>query len=264
MYNLTPSILATVSGTKSIAIFGLASTLEGYVYNISDGINGLFLPKVSRLVSNDNDKNESIMQLMIRVGRINLIIISLVIVGFVFAGKEFITLWVGSEYLDVYYVTVFIILTNLIYSPQQIARTQLIAENKIKYQALVNVLVNVIHVIILFVIGGRTGELGAGISIGISCILRVIIMNYIFKTKISIDVKRFFKECTFSLLPSIALFGVIGMLVFYCIPVLGWTMFFTKVILVTGVYFVIMFTIGMNKYEKDIFFNLFKKVRRKL
>ena len=53
-----PSILAAVSGAKAAALFGIASTLEGYVFTFSDAINGMFLPKTVRAsYSSEREKN---------------------------------------------------------------------------------------------------------------------------------------------------------------------------------------------------------------
>ncbi len=262
VFNITPSILGIVSGSIAITLFSLASTLEGFVFTISDAINGLFLPKVSRIVNSDN-KKESIMQLMIKVGRINMMVISLVIVGFVCAGKEFITLWMGEGYMTVYYITVLLILPNIISAPQQIANTQLIAENKIKYNAVISLIANLINVGISFVICRYIGALGAGISICFSVILRIIAMNVVYKKVVFVDIMRFFKECTFKLLPSVFLYFVCGALIFNLIPQVGWVLFGVKVIMLASLYFIILYFIGINKYEKDLIFNTLQIFRRK-
>ena len=97
IFNITPSILGAVSGAASIAIFGIASSLEGYVYTIASAINGLFLPKISRIVARENS-SYNLLQLMIKVGRIQLFIIGLILIGFICVGKDFVLLWMGQDY----------------------------------------------------------------------------------------------------------------------------------------------------------------------
>ncbi len=262
VYNITPSILGIVSGSIAITLFSLASTLEGFVFTISDAINGLFLPKVSRIVTGEN-KQGSIMQLMIKVGRINMMIISLVIIGFVCAGKEFITLWMGEDYITVYYITILLIIPTLISAPQQIANTQLIAENKIKFNAVISLISNLINVAISFVICRYIGALGAGISICIAMLLRIVSMNIVYKKIINIDILRFFKECTLKLFPALLLYFVCGIAIFSFIAPTGWSYFILKTSLLGIVYFVIIYFLGMNKYEKDLIFSTVKSIRRK-
>lgn len=75
IFNIAPSILGVLSGSVAIAILGIAITLEGYTYTFANALNGLFLPKVSRIVADDGD----LLPLMIKVGRIQILIISLII-----------------------------------------------------------------------------------------------------------------------------------------------------------------------------------------
>ena len=51
---LVPAILGVVSNSSEIAVFSLAMSIEGMIVTMSSAVNGLFLPKVSRLAHNGN------------------------------------------------------------------------------------------------------------------------------------------------------------------------------------------------------------------
>ena len=87
IFNLAPSILGALSGSTAIAVLGIAITLEGYTFTFSSAINGMFLPKVSRIVA---DEKGDILPLMIRVGRIMVYVISLVVFGVITLCQDFI------------------------------------------------------------------------------------------------------------------------------------------------------------------------------
>ncbi|MBQ3235625.1 MAG: oligosaccharide flippase family protein, partial [Clostridia bacterium] len=133
IFNITPSILAMFVSSAGVAMFGLASTLEGYVFMFSDAVNGLFLSKATKASLSKNRERDTL-NLMTRVGRIDLSIVAIIIIGFLVAGKDFVTLWLGSGYDAVYYCAILIITPNLIYFPQQIGRTLLVVDGKQKYQ----------------------------------------------------------------------------------------------------------------------------------
>ena len=63
----------SVTGSVGVAVFGLATTVEGYVYTFSTAINGKFMPRISRIIS-DGKREEELMPLMIRIGRIQIMI----------------------------------------------------------------------------------------------------------------------------------------------------------------------------------------------
>ena len=48
--NITPTILAAFAGSREIALFSVAMVIAGYTCTFADALNGLFLPKVTRLI----------------------------------------------------------------------------------------------------------------------------------------------------------------------------------------------------------------------
>ena len=87
IYNIMPTILGITSNTVEISKFTAASTIEGYVYTFSYVISGMFMPQMARMIQkNKNDKEanaKEITELMIRIGRIQMIIVGAIIAIFV-------------------------------------------------------------------------------------------------------------------------------------------------------------------------------------
>lgn len=115
IFNITPSIITAVSvtGSVGVAVFGLATTVEGYVYTFSTAINGMFMPRISRIIS-DGKREEELMPLMIRIGRIQIMIVGLLTVGFISLGKSFIIdIWNKPDFAQSYICAVLLIIPSL-------------------------------------------------------------------------------------------------------------------------------------------------------
>ncbi len=261
VFNVMPSVLAALSGAKNAALFGIASTLEGYVFTFSDAINGMFLPRTVR-ASNSEKREENLLALMIRVGRINLTIVGLVVLGFGVAGIEFIRLWLGEGYNSVYICTMLMILPDLVYCPQQIGRTTLVAENKINYQAYIYMIVCVLNFVISLIFCPKYGVLGAGIAIGISYSLRFILMNVVFEKVLKLNTKQFFKECHVKIILPFAITTIIGLAIFFAIPNRGWILFFLKCSAVVLVYGLSMWVFLWNENEKNLITGMLKSAKK--
>jgi len=95
LVNISPSILGIVSGTEQIAIFAIGVVIEGYIWTLAHALNGLFLPEISRLEMQENNKTV-ISNLMIKVGRIQLIVMGIFFLGLIILGKDFVVLWMGK------------------------------------------------------------------------------------------------------------------------------------------------------------------------
>src|SRR5690606_21754197 len=63
--NSSPSLLASLSGTDEIAVFAIGFSIASYVSAFAGSINGLFLPQVSRL--HIEKQNKAISALTIKV-----------------------------------------------------------------------------------------------------------------------------------------------------------------------------------------------------
>ena len=78
---MMPTILGILANSTEISIFALGMTIEAMVYTLSSALNGLFLPKVTRMIHNQ-EGSRALTDLMIRVGRLQLYIIALILCGF--------------------------------------------------------------------------------------------------------------------------------------------------------------------------------------
>lgn len=262
-FNITPTILGVVSNSANIAVFGIANTLEGYVFTFANAINGMFLPTVSRMVKKENS-DENILQLMIKIGRIQLIIIGLIIIEFISVGKEFIILWMGKEYVTAYYCSILFILPSIISLTQEIANTTVVALNKVKQKSYVYIASSIINIVLSLILSQFLGVLGASISICISYFVRYIFMNVIYYKTLNIDVFRFFKECHIKMLIPLLLSLIIGMCVHLFIHLAGWTGFLIKGMIVVVVYVLIMWTMAFNNFEKKLILDTLQSIAKKV
>lgn len=194
VFNIVPTILAMFSGSAEITLFAISNTLEGYVYTFASALNGLFLPKVTRLIANED--NEEVLKLMIFVGKFQLVIVGLIIIGFISVGKDFMILWMGKDFLSAYYGTVIIVIPSLVSLTQDIANTMISVVNEVKLLSLINIITSIFNVVLLFIGIPLFGAFGACIAIGVTAFIRdVILKNLIYQKRLKLDIKRFFREC---------------------------------------------------------------------
>ena len=71
IFNITPSIIVAVSitGVVGVSVFGLAQTVEGYVFTFATALNGMFMPRISKIVY-EGKKEEELVPLLIKIVRL--------------------------------------------------------------------------------------------------------------------------------------------------------------------------------------------------
>ena len=266
IFNITPSIIAAVSwaGATGVAIFGLASTIEGYVYMFATAINGMFMPRISKIIASGK-KEEDLLPLMIKIGRIQLMIIGIITVGFIALGKSFIIdIWRKPDFSLTYYCAIFLITPSVFYLPMQIANTTLIVENRVKLQAYVFIVMGVINVICSLILSKFYGALGASIAIFIAYMIRTTLMVVIYNNILKLDMRKFFKETFLCLAPYLIVTLVIGVAVETFNPLShGVIRFIINGVVLTGGFAMLMFSFGFNQYEKGLFLEIIKKIKIK-
>ncbi|MBR5270822.1 MAG: oligosaccharide flippase family protein [Clostridia bacterium] len=258
--NIMPSILAALVSASQLAHFSLARTIEGYVWTISEAINGLFLPKVTRRIVK-SDTAEDVLPLMIKVGRIILSITGLVICGIILVGQDFVKVWLGSNgYNDVYIMMILLTVYSIISSPQQIANTSMVVLNKVRYQATVAIVCSILNIVIAPVFIKIYGAVGAAMSVGAAYIIRVIISNVIYYKVLKVNVFKFFWECHIKMLPgfliAIIVSVIAGRIINFDSNVLN---MFAKGIIFVLAYTISMWFIGWNNEEKNLIKSVIKR-----
>lgn len=259
IFNIAPSILAAFATSTAITILGIAICLEGYTYSFASAINGMFLPRVSRMVAKNN--REEILKLMIRIGRIQIYIIGLMCVGFICVGREFIQIWLGDGYGDVYVCSLLIILPSFLQLPQEIGNTTVVAEGKVKLQAYAFMLMAAINLLLSYPMTKYYGVVGLCGSIMIAYIVRTIMMDYIFYRTLHINIIKFFINSYVKILPSLLLVIAICLLFNRYYIQVGWIGFVIKTIVCTLVYILSVWNFAMDNSEKELLSVPIRKIR---
>ena len=198
MITIAPSVLGIVSDSTGIAVFGIASPLEGYMYSFSAVMNGFFMPQLARISEIDpKDQATKIQGLAIKVGRIQLCLFLLVFIGFVSVGEDFIFVWLKEDpvFAPAYVCAVILSSSQLFVVPFTIYRTALMRyRNSIRELALVEFLASVVNVGLLFGLGYLWGVYGVCAAILISMALKAAGSLYLFKSRLGVSLWEFFAK----------------------------------------------------------------------
>lgn len=259
MYNIIPTILGRYCNSTEVAKFAVAMMIEGYVYTFASALNGLFLPRVMRITI-QNDQGAELTKLMVRVGRIQLLIVGAIITGFIVMGHEFIQLWLGKDFQISYWVTICLITPGLISLIEEIGNTALIAANELKYRAYLFIGASIISIVGGYFLSPTLGAVGAGISVAFSLVFcHIIGMNLLYKKKLGVDVIYFLSASLIRYLPAMLVSVMILVLVKNYTNLSGWLGFCFEAIIFLAIYVVSIWTLYLNEAEKSMFTKIFKK-----
>ena len=249
IFNITPTILGIVSNTAAIAVFGIVITIEGYAYTITGAINGMFMPKISRIYAEGNGSSE-IVPLMISVGRFQYALNGLIIAGFAIIGKSFITLWMSPDYIDAYYGILLVMIPGIFYNSMQIANTTMVVTKNVDLQAKVNVIMGIVNVVLSFILSKRYGVIGASASIFVAYMIRAVGLNVLYYKKLKIDIPLFIKKCYLKMSTPIIATLLVGIPSCRAINLDGWLGLAIQGLTVVILYFLMLALFGLTDAER--------------
>lgn len=259
--NVDKIILGAVQGATVVAIYSVGSQFNQYFMNMSTAVSNVFIPRVNRLVAENKD-NSVLDQLFIRIGRIQYMILSAVLVGYLLYGKFFISKWAGEGYESAYYVGALIMIPYIIPLIQNIGIEIQRAKNMHKFRSIIYFIIALANLGISVPLGKYFGATGAAFGTTLSTVIgNIIMMNWYYHTKVGLNIPLFFKNLV---QPSIvlAVAGVEGMIVKYFFPVDSWLDFLIQGVVFVGCYFAMLYFGGMNEKEKQDVQHMLKRGRK--
>lgn len=262
-FSIEPSLLGAFSNSNQVAIFAIAAQIEGYVLLLADGLNGIFLPKVTDMIVK-KESSKKMTELMIKVGRLQLIIVTFLILGIIVHGKDFIMILFGKEYIFSYYVTIIILIPCFIHLTQGIAMEVLLVTGNIKYKAFSYCIGAVVNVGVTIILAPYFGAMGGAVGIALSFIIgHEIIMNIIYKKKLKLDILYFFKNCHLKMLIPAIIALVCGLIISKMIIFNGIISFFIKCFFWSLCYSISIWLFYIKEEEKEILKNLIYRMIKK-
>jgi O-antigen/teichoic acid export membrane protein len=249
---MMPTVLGILANSTEISIFSLGMTIEAMTYIISSALNGLFLPKVTRMLTM-KESGKELTDLMIRVGRLQLYVISLVIMGFWLIGSDFLNLWVGENFHNSYYVVILLTIFNMVSLTQRIAEDVVYAEDKVRYTATLTFVSSALSLIGSVILAPSIGAVGCALAFSIAMTLNVVWLNVFYKHELHLEVGRFFCECHGKILPLLFMltlisWGIKKML----LPILGWGSLILFASLYTLIFLFVSYVFLFNRSEKEL------------
>lgn len=254
-------LIGAVLGPAAVAVYNIGGTFNAMLQSMSSAISSVFSPKVNMMVVQQVPKTK-LSALLIRVGRIQYLVISLVLSGYVVFGKNFIRLWAGEEYGDAYYIALLTMIPLAIPLIQNIAFTTILAENKHRFRSILYAIIAVINVVSTYLILPYWGIIGAAVCTAVSFVVgNGIIINIYYYKVTRLDVISFWKNIAQqTIVPGILI--VIGdALVRYVLPMESLWWFLLWVMVYSVIFAVLTWVFSMNGYEKELILSFARKLR---
>lgn len=257
--NLDNIVLGIYTTTSIVAIYSIALQIYSMFSSLSTAISSMYLPSISKAVFNGSSDDE-ITDMVVDPSRMQLIILLLAFSGFILFGKNFISLWVGKDYMEVYLLCLILLGSSILDLSQNSITSVLKAKNILHGKTLILLVSTIINACITFILVPRIGMIGAAIGTAFSMIVGYGLALGIYYHKVAkVNMFRYYKKTYKGILLATLLSFCFGIGITLLIPWTTWWGFVIKAIIYVVIYCVVFIIVGLNKNEKNKLFSIFSK-----
>ena len=256
-------VLGMFSGAMAVAIYAVAIQLQHIFLSFSTAISGVFLPKITTMVAKGNTEKE-ISDLFVRTGRIQYLIMSFILTGFILFGKQFVILWAGMDYSDSYYIALLLFIPLTIPLIQNLGVTILQARNQMKFRSSLYVVIAICSLGVSIPLAKLYGGIGCAIGTASALVAgQIIAMNIYYYKRIHIDIPLFWKEISkMSIAPAVL--GIVGWFLLRHVEMNTVILLISYILVFSIIYLIVIWKTGMNAYERELFSAPLLKVYRRI
>ena len=247
--NVDNIVIGAFLGTSVVSLYSVGQYFFNLFQQLSCGISGVMLPTITMAVNEENGLKEA-EKVVIRAGRMQFLLLGAAFAGVVCIGKEFINLWLGDGYEDVYILVLILVGPSLFELCINVCHSILRAQNKIAFRTYVTFASAVGNAILTIILVKAWGYMGAAVATAITYVVcSLIIMNIYYVKVIKLDMLSIYKNILRKiwiciLISSIVLLGLNQLLSG------SWATFLLKVFAFAFVYGALLLAYGLDPEEK--------------
>ena len=255
-------LLGRLAGTTAVAVYGVGGQINTLYLQFSSSVSSVFIPKVNRIVAESNDDTQ-LTKLFTKVGRIQFIVLGVILSGFIFLGMPFVKIWAGEEYGASYAVALLLIIPVTVPLIQNLGVEIQRAKNMHKARAVVYLAIAIANVFVSIPLIKLMGPAGAALGTAISLFAgNIIFMNWYYHARIGMNMIYFWKEIA-KFIPALIAPCVVGIAIMKLVNITGLVKLGVFAVIYAAVYGLSMYILGMNEEEKQLVMGPIRKILRK-
>ena len=192
--NVDKTLLGAMVSPESVSMYSLAMSIYTIFSTLSTALLSLYLPQFTQIAAQCDDPVE-ITKAAVVPARIQFLISTTVLLGFILCGKDFVLIWAGKEYMPVWTIALIVMLPMYLVYLTGIVVSILDALGKRLFRSVVLALAAIGNVLISIPLIQHFGMIGAPIGTAISTIVfSVVLMNAYYQFKLNLHIDLLLRE----------------------------------------------------------------------
>lgn len=233
--NVDNILIGAMVSPKAVSIYSFGIMIFGMFQALSTSISGVMLPTVTNKINSGADSTE-LEDLVIQVGSMQFFLSGSCLCAFYLIGQEFIQLWLGNGFEDVWIITMILMIPAIFELSVNVCISVLRARNKIGFRTIALLIGTILNVVITCIGIKMFGYIAAAVGTAISTIVASLVMVNIYYIKaMKLNMFRIYYNIIIKQAPILFIASVGTFVVKQFVSEYSWISFITK-----GIVFVII------------------------
>lgn len=250
--NLDNVLIGALKGPTFVSVYSFGLLIFSLFQQLSTAISGVMIPMVTECLEQKNGM-EKVQEIVVRAGRIQFMLLGALAAGFLCIGRDFISVWLGAGYEDVYTITMILIIPALFELCINVCLSILRAKNMLGFRTATLAVSTVLNAMVTYLSVKHWSYIGAAIGTALSISLgSVIVMNLYYRRKLGLPILRIYL-CIFDRTWLCLLISSVALCLYQQVFQAGFAALLGGILLFAVVYMVTMWFYGFNEEEKALF-----------
>lgn len=189
LFTVSDKLIISIAITaEAVAVFAIVQQLENYYYSFSNIVTGVYMPRLTKMVTAKDSSDKEMSDLFLRIGRIQTCLAVFLFGGIVACGRQFIYLWLGEEYSQVHMLLLIVLFPQIYGAAQSLFTPLMQAMNLHKLRSVIGIVAAVIKVGVTIVFVQIWGLVGCAAAYALMYLVRLTAYSIYYNKKISFNI----------------------------------------------------------------------------
>ncbi len=247
--NLDNVVIGAIRGADLVTIYSFGLVIFAMFEQLSTSISSIMLPTVTVALKSEDGQN-NVQNLIAKVGRIQFMLLGAATVGFAILGKQFISLWLGAGFEDVYVIVLILMIPSTFELCVNVCLSVLRAKNLLGFRTIILSLSTVLNLVITIIGVKYWSYIAAAIGTASSFVIgSLIIMNIYYCKKLKFNMLKIYGKIVSRTWLCLLISGAVTYVCSIFID-FGWLAFIINVVIFLICYLTTLLLFGFTKDEK--------------
>lgn len=248
-WRLDNILIGAVIGASAVAVYAIGVMFNKYFMSFATAVSRVLMPDLVRRID-AGAGGEELTAILVRVSRVQALVLFLILSGLGLFGREFLGLWLGPGFDASYSVLLFALCPYALELVGNVRNVILQVKGLYWYRVGIFGAMAFLNIPLTLLLLRYFGVVGAAMSTGVGILAGYAAVAVLLHRRVGIDMPEYFRGLWTGIGPALLLSLAAGLAVQALIQAGGWPGFLSRVATFVPLYTAFMWAIGMNTRER--------------